>query len=71
MIVILVIGFLLGWLFPVEGPMDDVYGNYRVRKSATKLSPPQKPQCTLTEEELDYIDEMLRETFSLNKREDL
>jgi hypothetical protein len=26
--IIILIGFLLGWLFPIEGPFDYVYDNY-------------------------------------------
>ena len=56
----LALGFILGWLFPVEGPVDYIYDNYRTNK-ATKLGPPQKEPVKFSEEELDYINEMLME----------
>lgn len=56
----LIIGFLLGWLFPVEGPVDYVYDNYVNQKVASKNCPVQPPE-KFTEEELDYINEMLEE----------
>ena len=56
----LVIGFILGWLFPVEGPVDYIYDNYRDTR-ATKLGPPQKEPIKFSEEELDYLNEMLIE----------
>ena len=55
------IGFLLGWLFPVEGPVDYVYDNYVNQKVASKNCPAQKQPEKFTEEELDYINEMLEE----------
>ena len=59
--VVITVGFLLGWVFPVEGPVDYVYDNYKARKTATKLCPPQEAPEAFTEEELDYINEMLEE----------
>ena len=56
----LIIGFLLGWLFPVEGPVDYVYDNYVHQKVASKNCPMRKPE-RFTQEELDYINEMLEE----------
>ena len=60
-LLILGIGFLLGWIFPVEGPVDYVYDNYVNQKVASKNCPAQKPPEKFTEEELDYINEMLEE----------
>lgn len=56
----LALGFILGWLFPVEGPVDYIYDNYKTSR-ATKLGPPQKEPVKFSEEELDYINEMLME----------
>ena len=53
--------FLLGWLFPVEGPVDYVYDDYKAHKVASKNCPPQVVVQEPTEEELDYIEETLRE----------
>ena len=53
----LVLGFILGWLFPVEGPVDYIYDNYGDDR-ATTLGPPQKQPVEFSEEELDYINEM-------------
>ena len=55
------VSFLLGWLFPVEGPVDYVYDDYKAHKVASKNCPPQVVAQEPTEEELDYIEETLRE----------
>lgn len=58
-LVIVGIGFfLLGWLFPVEGPIDYVYDNYKAQKCATKNAPVILVAPKLTEEELDFIEEL-------------
>ena len=56
----LALGFILGWLFPVEGPVDYIYDNYKTSR-AIKLGPSQKEPVKFSEEELDYINEMLME----------
>lgn len=38
-LVTLIIGFILGWLFPVEGPIDYVYDE-KVKKVPSKVAPP-------------------------------
>ena len=52
---IVAIGFLLGWIFPVEGPIDYVYDNYRAKKSAVKNGPlivePSEEELNFEEEE--------------------
>lgn len=58
--VLLIVGFILGWIFPVEGPIDYIYDNYKVNKCSIKNCPPQKVQ-KFTDEELDYIMEMIEE----------
>ena len=58
-LVVVVIGFLLGWIFPVEGPIDYVYDNYKIKKCATKLCPPTIDVDELSEEELDFIRESI------------
>lgn len=52
-------GFLLGWVFPVEGPVDYVYDNYKARRCPTKAAPRQPEKKELTQEELDFIYELL------------
>ena len=49
--VVITVGFLLGWLFPVEGPIDYVYDNYKYQKCASKLAPPLTDAEKLSEEE--------------------
>lgn len=58
-LVVIIIGFLLGWIFPVEGPVDYVYDNYKAKKCATKLCPPTIDVDELSEEELDFIRELI------------
>lgn len=53
--------FLLGWLFPIEGPVDYVYDDYKAHKVASKNCSSQVAKKDLTEEELDYIEETLKE----------
>ena len=57
-IIVIIIGFLLGWLFPVEGPVDYIYDNYKAQKCAVKNGPLIKEKPELTEEELDFIEEL-------------
>lgn len=52
-------GFFLGWLFPVEGPVDYVYDNYKARRCPVKAAPRQPEEKKLTQEELDFIYELL------------
>ena len=58
-LVVVAIGFLLGWIFPVEGPVDYVYDNYKAKKCAEKLCPPSINVEELSEEELDFIRESI------------
>lgn len=58
---VITVGFLLGWLFPVEGPIDYIYDDHKMKKCAVKLCPPQEVPEAFTEEELDYINEILEE----------
>ena len=57
LILIILLGFLLGWLFPVEGPIDYVYDNYKYQKCASKLAPPLTDAEKLSEEELNFLEE--------------
>lgn len=58
LILILIAGFLLGWLFPVEGPIDYVYDNYVAKKCASKNCPPVSTvNKEAKDEELDFIEE--------------
>lgn len=54
---IVLMGFLLGWLFPVEGPIDYVYDNYKAQKCAVKNGPLIIEVKRLSEEELNFIEE--------------
>lgn len=61
LLIIILLGFLLGWLFPVEGPVDYVYDNYKAQRCAPKSCPPrqvQKPELE-PEEELISLYEIL------------
>lgn len=49
-LVVLFLGIVLGWLFPVEGPLDWTYdkyasqpAHYRPKKAPTRVAPVQKP----------------------------
>ena len=68
--IIVVFGFILGWIFPVEGPIDYVYDNYKAKKHIIAGAKPSVTVPELTEEELEFIDEMLKELFNGNKGED-
>lgn len=57
--VVITVGFLLGWLFPVEGPIDYIYDNYKIKKCATKLCPSSINVDELSEDELDFIRESI------------
>lgn len=52
-------GFFLGWLFPVEGPVDYIYDNYKAQKIPSKAAPRQPKEDKYTQEELDFIYELL------------
>lgn len=56
-LLIITVGFLLGWLFPVEGPIDYVYDNYKAQKYAVKNGPLiiESPQEELNFEEEEYL----------------
>lgn len=56
---VVAVGFLLGWLFPVEGPVDYIYDNYKMKKCAAKLCPPTINVEELSEDELDFIRESI------------
>lgn len=49
-VVITLIAFILGWLFPVEGPVDFVYDDYVAHKVATKNGPTIKEEKPLINE---------------------
>ena len=67
---IVVLGFLLGWLFPVEGPFDYLYDNYAsqpAHKHPQKYSPLQPYQIVIDVNDLSEEDfEALQEVF-MNK----
>lgn len=64
---IILAGFLLGWLFPVEGPFDYVYDDYAsqpAHKSPTKAAPLQPLQLIIDVNDLSEEDfEALQEIF--------
>ena len=57
------LGFVLGWLFPVEGPMDYVYGE-AVKKAPVKAAPVEQHSLILNINDLSEEDfEALQEIF--------
>lgn len=65
-LVVVLLGFLLGWLFPVEGPVDYIYDNYKVNKCATKNAPKQVEKLIyiFSEEEIEELEYELRNGVS-------
>ena len=63
-LVVVTVGFLLGWLFPIEGPVDYIYDNYKMKKCAVKLCPPTTDAEELSEDELDFIRESIELVIS-------
>lgn len=57
LLLVVILGFLLGWIFPVEGPIDYVYDNYKAQRCATKNSPLVIEVKGLSEDELNFIEE--------------
>lgn len=52
----IVVGFILGWVFPVEGPIDYVYDNAVKKKVPERVAPVEKK--TLNAGEVDmFIDD--------------
>lgn len=68
LILVIVLGFVLGWLFPVEGPFDYVYDDYAsqpAHKSPTKAAPLQPLQLIIDVNDLSEEDfEALQEIFT-------
>lgn len=68
LILVIVLGFVLGWLFPVEGPFDYVYDDYAsqpAHKSPQKASPLQPLQLIIDVNDLSEEDfEALQEIFT-------
>lgn len=63
----LCLGFLIGWIFPVEGPYDYLYDKY-ASQPAHKFAPKQKHQVTIDVNDLSEEDfEALMEIF-VNRR---
>lgn len=67
LILVIVLGFVLGWLFPVEGPFDYVYDDYAsqpAHKSPQKAAPLQPLQLIIDVNDLSEEDfEALQEIF--------
>ena len=61
------LGFILGWIFPVEGPIDYVYDDYAsqpAHRSPTKAAPLQPLQLIIDVNDLSEEDfEALQEIF--------
>lgn len=68
LILVIVLGFVLGWLFPIEGPFDYVYDDYAsqpAHKSPTKASPLQPLQLIIDVNDLSEEDfEALQDIFT-------
>ena len=64
---ITILGFIAGWLFPVEGPLDYLYDNWAsqpAHKSPTKAAPLKPYQVIIDVNELSEEDfEALQEVF--------
>ena len=62
-----VLGFVLGWVFPVEGPIDYVYDDYAsqpAHKSPKKVAPLKPYQVIIDINDLSEEDfEALQEVF--------
>lgn len=65
---IALLGFILGWVFPVEGPIDYVYDEYAsqpAHKSPTKAAPLNPYQIIIDINDLSEEDfEALQEVFN-------
>ena len=64
---LILLSFILGWLFPVEGPFDYVYDDYAsqpAHRSPTKAAPLQPLQLIIDVNDLSEEDfEALQEIF--------
>lgn len=64
---IVILGFILGWLNPVEGPFDYVYDNYAsqpAHRRPSSVAPVQKKQIIIDINDLSEEDfEALQEIF--------
>ena len=49
--VIISIGFLLGWIFPLEGPLDEIYEETKKTRAPVVLVPPQISEKQIIEDE--------------------
>ena len=68
---IILLGFILGWIFPIEGPLDWVYDDYEAqhtKKVPQKAAPPKKIPVYLiiNAEELEELEGM---TFKFDEFE--
>lgn len=63
MIVLLIVGFFIGWLFPVEGPIDYIYDE-AVKRAPVKAAPIEQHSLILNINDLSEEDfEALQEIF--------
>lgn len=63
------LGFVLGWLFPVEGPIDYVYDE-AVKKAPVKAAPVEHYHLIVNINDLSEEDfEMIQEVFRNKKGE--
>lgn len=67
LICVVILGFFLGWIFPVEGPIDYLYDDYASRpahKNPSKTAPLKPFQLVIDVNDLSEEDfEALQEIF--------
>ena len=70
---LVIFGFILGWIFPVEGPIDYVYDKYAsapAHKRPVVAAPQQKHSIVINIEELSLEDlQLIEELFKYSKGE--
>jgi len=70
---LVIFGFILGWIFPVEGPIDYVYDKYAsapAHKRPVVVAPQQKHSITIDIEDLSLEDlQLIEELFKYSKGE--
>ena len=68
-IMLMILGFMFGWLFPVEGPIDYVYDE-AVKKASVKAAPVEHYHLIVNINDLSEEDfEMIQEVFRNKKGE--
>ena len=63
LIILISLGFILGWIFPIEGPMDYIYdesiGNKTMKAPVVNTSVQQKKEYLLDGADVEDIKEVL------------